>query len=240
MQTQKFLTPELLAQNVADYIHNLVKQKSNATLVLTSGNTPIRAYQLLAAQSTAEEFADCMIIGLDEWVGVGPENEGSCQYIVEQNLLKPLGVLPENYTFFNGLADDLQFECERIDKLISQRGGLDFIVVGVGMNGHIGLNEPGYDFDNYCHVTELADITIEVGQKYFKSETPLTQGITIGLKHLLEAKTAMLMASGKRKAEIIKQTVSAEISSEIPSTVFQLHKNVLIWLDEAAGDLISD
>ncbi|MFT6203063.1 MAG: galactosamine-6-phosphate isomerase [Spirosomataceae bacterium] len=124
--------------------------------------------------------------------------------------------------------------------MISQRGGLDFIIVGVGLNGHIGLNEPGYDFDNYCHVTELADITIEVGQKYFKSETPLTQGITIGLKHLLEAKTAMLMASGERKAEIIRQTVSSEISSEIPSTAFQRHKNGLIWLDEAAGNLISD
>jgi galactosamine-6-phosphate isomerase len=238
MQIQKFPTTEILAQSVADYIHNLVKQKPDATLVLTSGDTPRRAYQLLAAQAVAEEFTNCMIIGLDEWVGIGPENEGSCQYIVEENLLKPLGISSANYTFFDGLSDNLPAECQRVDTLIKVRGGLDFIIVGVGLNGHIGLNEPGYDFDNYCHVTELAEITIEVGQKYFKFETPLTQGITIGLKHLLEAKTAMLMAGGEKKAEIIRQTVSAEISSEIPSTVFQLHKNGLIWLDEAAGSLI--
>lgn len=238
MQTQKFPTSEILAQNVADYIHKLIKEKPDATLVLTSGDTPKRAYQLLAAQSNVKEFVDCMIIGLDEWVGIGPENEGSCQYIVEENLLKPLGVSPSNYTFFNGLSNDLQAECQRIDALITKRGGLDFIIVGVGLNGHIGLNEPGYAFDNYCHVTELAPITEEVGQKYFKSETPLTQGVTVGLKHLLEAKTAMLMASGERKAEIIKQTVYAKISPEIPSTVFQLHSSGLIWLDEAAGSSI--
>jgi galactosamine-6-phosphate isomerase len=238
MQIQKFSTTEILAQSVADYIHNLVKQKPDATLVLTSGDTPKRAYQILAAQADAKEFADCMIIGLDEWVGVGPENEGSCQYIVEENLLKPLGVLPINYTFFNGMSDDLSAECQRIDELIAERGGLDFMIVGVGLNGHIGLNEPGYDFDHYCHVTELAEITIEVGQKYFKSETPLTQGVTIGLKHLLEAQTAMLLASGKKKAEVIKETVSVKVSSQIPSTVFQLHANGLIWLDEAAGSLI--
>ncbi|MDP5139658.1 MAG: 6-phosphogluconolactonase, partial [Spirosomaceae bacterium] len=163
MQIQKYSTSEILAQNVADYIHNLIKTKPNATLVLTSGDTPKRAYQLLAAQATAEEFADCMIIGLDEWVTIGPENEGSCQYIVEENLLKPLGVSTANYTFFDGLADDLQAECQRVDDLIKNRGGLDFIIVGIGLNGHIGLNEPGYGFDNYCHVTELAPITVEVG-----------------------------------------------------------------------------
>ncbi len=157
---------------------------------------------------------------------------------MEENLLKPLGVSTTNYTFFDGLADDLQAECERVDDLISKRGGLDFIIVGVGLNGHIGLNEPGYGFDNYCHVTKLAEITVEVGQKYFKSETPLTHGITIGLQHLLEAKTALLMASGDKKAEIIRQTVSAKISPEIPLTVFQLHKNGILWLDEAAGSLI--
>lgn len=238
MQIQKFSTPEILAQNVADYIHNLVKQKPNATLVLTSGDTPKRAYQLLAAQADVTEFANCMIIGLDEWVGIGPENEGSCQYIVEENLLKPLGVSSANYTFFNGLSDNLQAECQRVDELILQRGGLDFIIVGVGMNGHIGLNEPGYDFNNYCHVTHLAEITVEIGQKYFKTNTPLTQGITIGLKHLLEAKTAMLMASGERKAEVIRHTISDEISSEMPSTVFQLHPNGLIWIDKAAGSLV--
>lgn len=239
MQVKKFKSSEELSQGVADYIHELVKRKPTATLVLTSGDTPKQAYQLLAAQAKAEDFADCMIIGLDEWVGVGPESTGSCQFIVEENLLKPLGLSPKNYTFFDGLAADLSTECKRVDELIRSRGGLDLIIVGVGLNGHIGLNEPGYGFDNYCHVTELASMTVEVGQKYFTSKTPLTKGITIGLKHLLEAQTAMLMASGTKKAEIIKSTVSSEISTAIPATVFQLHHNGLVWVDDAAAALLA-
>ncbi|MFT5885759.1 MAG: glucosamine-6-phosphate isomerase [Arcticibacterium sp.] len=238
MTINKYRDSEELSEHVADFIIALLKEKPNATLVLTSGDTPKRAYQIMSQKASKDLFENCLIIGLDEWVGIGPENEGSCRYIVEENLLKPLAIPEENYTFFDSLNSDLEAECKRVDDLIKSRGGLDFIVVGIGLNGHIGLNEPGYAFDHYCHVTDIAQMTIDVGQKYFKTETPLTKGITIGLKHLLEAKAAMIMASGIKKAEIIKETVSAKISPEIPSTVFQLHANGYVWLDEAAGRLI--
>lgn len=238
MKIQKFSTPEILSKYVAEHILETVRKKPDATLVLTSGDTPIRAYQLLASMATAEDFKDCLIIGLDEWIGIGPENEGSCRHLVEESLLKPLKLPQQNVAFFDALTDDPETECHRIDNLIFDRGGLDFIIVGIGLNGHIGLNEPGYDFGNYCHVTELAPETITTGQKYFTTQTPLTQGITIGLKHLLEAKTAVLMASGESKAAIIRRAVTSEISPEIPATVFQLHDNGYIWLDEAAGSLI--
>ena len=238
MTINKYRDSEELSEHVADYIISLLKEKPNATLVLTSGDTPKRAYQIISKKAAKDLFENCLIIGLDEWVGIGPESEGSCRYIVEENLLKPLAIPESNYTFFDSLNIDLDAECIRVDNLIKARGGLDFILVGIGLNGHIGLNEPGYTFDHYCHVTEIAQMTIDVGQKYFKTETPLNKGITVGLKHLLEAKSAMIMASGIKKAAIIKETVSAKISHEIPSTVFQLHTNGHIWLDEAAGTLI--
>jgi glucosamine-6-phosphate isomerase len=238
MEIKKFKDADELSENVADYIIDLLKNKPTATLVLTSGDTPKRAYQIIAEKASVELFEKAMIIGLDEWVGIGPENEGSCQYIVEENLLKTLGISPSNYTFFDALNENLESECKRVNDLIKSRGGLDFIIVGIGLNGHIGLNEPGYSFDHYCHVTDIAQMTIDVGQKYFKTETPLTKGITIGLKHLLEAKSAMIMASGTKKANIIRETVTAEVSTEIPSTVFQLHTNGHIWLDEEAGSMI--
>ncbi|AWW00466.1 6-phosphogluconolactonase [Arcticibacterium luteifluviistationis] len=238
MEIKKFKDTEELSRAVAKYITALIKNKPEATLVLTSGDTPKRAYQLISEMGKSIDFSKCMIIGLDEWVGVGPKSEGSCRYIVEESLLKPLNISEENYTFFDSLSSDLATECKRVDKLILDRGGLDFIIVGIGLNGHIGLNEPGYAFGNYCHVTDLAQMTIDVGQKYFEAATPLSKGITVGLKHLLEAKTAMLMASGEKKAAIISQTVSSQVSPEIPSTVFQLHKDGLIWLDDAAGSMI--
>lgn len=235
MKIKRFRDSEELSENVADFIIALLNDKPTATLVLTSGDIPKRAYQILSQKTSKALFKDCLIIGLDEWVGIGPESEGSCRYIVEENLLKPLAIPESNYTFFDSLSSDLISECKRVDNSIKEREGLDFILVGIGLNGHIGLNEPGYAFDHYSHVTNIAQMTIDVGQKYFNSKTRFTKGITIGLKHLLESKAAMLMASGSKKVKIIKATVSSKVSTEIPSTVFQLHRNGHVWLDEEVG-----
>ena len=225
---------EELSLYTAQYLVDFIQKKPDATLVLTSGDTPKLVYQKMVNLGKNLDFSQVTFIGLDEWVGIPPESEGSCRYIVEENLLKPLGISPQNYTFFDGLANDLQAECERIDNLIFSKGGLDLILVGIGLNGHIGLNEPNSSFDNYCHVSDLAEMTIKVGQKYFTESTPLSKGITVGLKHLLEAKTAILLASGENKADIISQTLHHEINEELPSTIFRLHSNSYLFLDKKA------
>ena len=235
MEIKVFKDHEELSDAVADHIISLVKKKPNATMVLTSGNTPILAYQKIAQLGKTEDFEQVCIIGLDEWVGISGDSEGSCRYIVEKHLLKPLSISEANYTFFDSMSEDLQGECRRIDNLIFERGGLDFIVVGLGVNGHIGLNEPGSSFEAYCQVTELEEITATIGQKYFNSSTPLTKGITVGLKHLLEAKEAMVMANGASKAEIIKKMTTEEINENIPATVLRKHENGLLWIDESAA-----
>lgn len=226
---------EELSDFTAQYLVDFIKNKPNATLVLTSGDTPKLAYQKMAVLGKGLDFSQVTFIGLDEWIGIPPESEGSCRYIVEENLLKPLQIPSQNYTFFDGLSDNLANECTRIDQLIFEKGGLDLIIVGIGLNGHIGLNEPHSSFENYCHVSDLEEITISVGQKYFTQATPLTQGITVGLKHLLEAQTAILLASGSKKADIIQRTITEEISEVLPSTVFQKHHNALLFLDEEAA-----
>ena len=235
MDIRIFENKEALSGAVCDFILDLVIAKPKATIVLTSGDTPKQAYALLAQKATADMFKNVCIIGLDEWVGIPPSSTGSCRYIVEENLLKPLGIRIENYTFFDGLSEDLQSECRRVDDLIFSRGGLDFILLGLGQNGHLGLNEPGSSFDLYSHVSILAEETIRVGQKYFKGETQLSTGITIGIKHILEAKTAMIMACGSNKAEIVYKVLKEEISPEIPATALKSHKNGLLWTDSDAA-----
>lgn len=238
MLLEVFNNHEALSLAVAKHILALVRNKPNAMLVLTSGNTPILAYQKLTELAKIEDFAQTFIIGLDEWVGISGESEGSCRYIVEQNLLKPLTIPESNYTFFDSMTEDLESECKRVDDLIFAKGGLDFILVGLGTNGHLGLNEPGTSFDSYCQVTDLEEVTAITGQKYFNSSTPLTKGITVGLKHLLEAKEAMIMANGAGKAEIIKRMISEEINEKLPATVLRKHTDGLLWIDkEAAANL---
>lgn len=238
MQIQTFQNPEQLAIHTAKFIIDLVREKPTSTLILTSGDTPVLTYKKIVEFAQPADFNQVTIVGLDEWVGIPATSKGSCSYIVEENMLKPLQINSAQYTFFDSLSSDLQAECKRIDNLLFEKGGADLIIVGVGENGHIGLNEPGTSFGNYCHVSELAEITVSVGQKYFTENTALTQGITIGLKHLLEAKVAILIATGERKSEILKATIDQEPNVDLPATVFKLHKNAYVWLDEAAAKFI--
>ncbi|MBA4850139.1 6-phosphogluconolactonase [Emticicia sp. BO119] len=238
MQIEVFENPQELAHHTANFIIDLVRDNPTATLILTSGDTPVKTYKKIVELAYPGDFDKVTVIGLDEWVGVPATSEGSCRYIVEENLLKPLNINSEQYTFFDSMTEDLQSECERVDKLILEKGGADFIIVGVGLNGHIGLNEPGTSFDLYCHVSKLAEITINTGQKYFNQSTDLTQGITIGLKHLLEAKTAVMIATGDKKAEILREIVLQDPNINLPATVFKKHINGHIWIDKAAASLL--
>jgi galactosamine-6-phosphate isomerase len=108
-------------------------------------------------------------------------------------------------------------------------------MVGIGMNGHLGLNEPGTSFDTYAHISELEEVTASIGQKYFQSETPLTQGITVGLKHFLEAKVAIVLANGAKKKGIIQRVLEEPVSESLPASALKLHSNSYLWVDESAN-----
>ena len=113
------------------------------------------------------------------------------------------------------------------------------MIVGIGMNGHIGFNEPGVSFDNYSHVIELDDTTVTVGQKYFKSAVDLGKGITLGLKHLQESKKVLLIANGTKKAEVIKKTVEEKMTTSFPASIMQSHPNGFVMVDEQAAGLLN-
>ena len=109
------------------------------------------------------------------------------------------------------------------------------MLVGIGMNGHIGFNEPSESFEHYSHVVPLGEDTRAVGQKYFREQTTLTRGITLGLTHLMEAKRALLLANGKRKADVIKRTLQGDITPQLPASILRNHKDGLIIIDKDAA-----
>ena len=107
------------------------------------------------------------------------------------------------------------------------------------MNGHLALNEPGTSWDTYAHISDLDTITVEVGQKYFNQPTTLTRGITVGIRHILEARSAILLASGTAKAAVIQRALAFPVSRDFPATVLQNHLNAEFILDADAAELIS-
>jgi galactosamine-6-phosphate isomerase len=241
MEIKTFKDHESLSAAVAAEILATLKNKPGAVICLASGETPRRTCQLLVelARRDKTDISQFTFIGLDEWVGIPPENAGSCHYFFQHELLDPLKIPNQQVHLFDGMSEDLREECTKMDAVIGEKGGIDLIVVGIGMNGHIGFNEPGVSFDNYSHVIDLDETTITVGQKYFTTPVSLQKGITLGLKHLLNAKKAILIANGTKKAGVIRDTVEQKVNNNFPATVMQQHANGFVMIDEGAASLLN-
>ena len=224
----------------AERVMALLAKKPNAVICLPSGSTPLGMFKILvsANQKGTTDFSRCVFIGLDEWIGFGAEDDGGCRNLLNKDFLKPIGLREDQILFFDGKALNPEDECIRINNVVATLGGLDLIILGVGMNGHLALNEPGTPWTTYAHITELDPVTKDVGQKYFKKPTSLSKGITIGIAHILEAKTAILMASGAAKADVIKRALAFPVTPDFPATVLQNHFNAELILDTEAAALI--
>ena len=241
MQTLSFKNYEELSGYMADFIANSIKNKPNLVLCMASGSTPALTCDLLVQKLKKEKvnYSKFTFIGLDEWVGLPPTNTGSCHYFFHKKIFEPLQLSSSQYFLFNALADDLKSECSKMDKLIADKGGIDIMIVGIGMNGHIGFNEPGTSFASLSHVAELDEITKSVGQKYFEGPVELGKGITIGFGQFMNTKKVFLMANGSKKAEVIRKTIEGPITESFPASITQQHANGFILIDEEAASLLS-
>lgn len=229
-----------LSKEAAKLIMDMVNANPAGLLCLAAGHTPVGIYKCFVdfAREGKVDFSRCKFVSLDEWVGLGIQDEGSCIKFMHDNLFDPLGVPESNIAFFNGQASDLELECKRIDEFVFKNGPIEVVLLGIGMNGHIGFNEPGTDFDTYSHVAILDEVTKEVGKKYFPVQRELEKGITLGIKHFLEAKNVILVASGTGKAAIIKKAAELPPDTSLPATALKLHHNFYLLLDEEAASLL--
>lgn len=231
---------DAMSKAAADLISAAIERKPAALCCFPSGDSPTGILRYLV-QYAKEGRLDCSrvnFVGLDEWVGMDGRSEGSCRHYMDAHFFQPLQIEPEKIHFFNGCAADLDAECKRMNDHIARLGPIDIMLVGLGLNGHIGLNEPGADPESYAHYMALDPLTVQVAQKYFREETPLTKGITLGLRHFREARIPILIASGGRKAAIIARSLEGDITDEVPATILQALDAGLVFLDQdAAGKL---
>lgn len=234
---------EELASFAADHLIETIRSNPNGLMCLATGSTPLLTYQLFVSRLREQrvDYSNFHFIGLDEWVGIPDSNPGGCHYFLQEHVLKPLVVKNKNYHLFNGLAADLRTECLTMDEQIRKWNGIDMMVVGIGMNGHIGFNEPHSNPDQHAYLADLTETTRQVGQKYFVEKTELSKGLTLGLKHFFESRQVLMLANGSHKADIIRRTISDPISMEIPATQIRRHQNAYLLLDtEAAAQLNDD
>jgi galactosamine-6-phosphate isomerase len=233
-------TYESMSARAAESVIEIIRSNKNAVICPASGDSPAGLYKKLVAVIDEKDLnvSNLYFVGLDEWLGMNGDDEGSCRYHLNNQLFNPLHIKEKNIAFFDGRAQDLQDECRRIDESIKSHNGIDVAIVGLGMNGHVGMNEPGTPASLYAHVAEIHPTTQLVGQKYFKEKKEISGGLTLGIANLMEAKNVMLIVSGNKKAEILKQVLELDISEERPASLLRNHPNFNVYLDAEAAQLL--
>ncbi len=241
MEIKIFDDYERMSSAAADLIIDIVKRNPVAVLCFATGNTPVLTYKLLAEKAKEEkiDFSKCFCIGLDEWLGVSPDKSGSCHYTLYHQVFRPLGIKDSQIHLFNAMTKDIESECKKMNELIEKVGGIDFLLAGVGVNGHIGFNEPGADVSLLAHDQELHDTTLSSGQNYFSEPTPIKKGITLGMAQVMKARKFLLLANGIKKAPIMKQALEANITNNVPASFIQQHAGGIVILNKEAASALS-
>lgn len=219
-------------QVLGDAIITALQQEGG--ICLASGDTLRRTYQYVAEQYQQKAFPlRATIVGLDEWVGFGQEDEGSCQYYMHQDLYQHLPLKSGQLHEFDALqsGSSLEEECKKMNELLSVLP-LNLMILGIGQNGHLGLNEPGASFTAQAHITQLSPATMRVAQKYFPDETVLTEGITLGIGNMLASKKIFLVANGKHKRNIVQQLIFSEVNEALPATSIKIHGNATLLITD--------
>jgi glucosamine-6-phosphate deaminase len=231
---------DALSRLAADIIIRQVQNKRDSVLVFPGGDTPIGMLsELVKAVNTKQvDFSGCTFVSLDEWVGLNGDDEGSCRCTLNRHFYEPARIDHSQIQFFNAEATDLQAECIRMDDLIAACGGIDLIVLGIGLNAHVGFNEPGIPWNTLCHVVELDEITKTVANKYFPNGTDhVHKGITIGMQHILRSKQVVLLANGEKKKEIVYRVIHGSVTTDVPASALKNHSNCSIIVDESCWDV---
>lgn len=232
---------ETMCKAVAEHIITYINKKPNSLIELPGGDTPLGIFKYLleAAKEGRLNLSECAFVSLDEWENLGYDTKGSCIQTLFDYLYKQLPIdTAKQVCFFDGKAN-LEEECKRVDKFVFEHDGIDVAVLGIGMNGHIGFNEPGVDENQYCTIVPLDEVTKSVSVKYFGEQLNIGHGITLGMKHFFNAKEVLLIADSPRKADIVKQVVEGEITNQVPASLMRKVEGSVLYLDEGAASKLS-
>jgi len=232
---------EDMSKMAANIVRSQVVVKPDAVVGLSTGGTPLGMYRNLIKLYENEEvdFSEVSIFNLDEYCNLSRENPHSYYYYMKHNFIDYINVKKENTYIPNGIAEDPEEECRNYEKLIKNKGGIDLQVLGIGVNGHIGFNEPNVNFEADTHLVRLDELTIQSNSRFFDSnnEVPAT-AISVGIKTILQSRMLVLLANGEKKADAIYKTVKGKICPEVPSSILQLHPNAILIIEKNAAKLL--
>ena len=226
-----------LSRKAANIISAQIIMKPDCVLGLATGSSPIGTYkQLIEWYNKGDlDFAKVTTINLDEYKGLGPDNDQSYRYFMNTNLFDHVNIDKARTFVPDGLEPDPQKACAAYNEIIRSHGGIDLQLLGLGRNGHIGFNEPGAAFEKETHCVDLTESTIQANKRFFENEADVPrQAYTMGIGTIMSAKKILVVVTGEDKAEILNKVINGPITPQVPASILQLHPDVTIVADEAA------
>jgi len=233
-----FKNEEDLDMAAANSVVEVIKANPKATLGFATGQTPVGLYQKLvqAYQNGLVSFKQVTTYNIDEYAGLAKDHPQSFYYFMKTHLFSQVDFTEGNIHIPDGIGPDLEEEAKRYEAMLKEAGQLDVQILSIGLNGHIGFNEPGHTLHAETHVVTLTEDTREVNSRVFPSLAAVpTKAITMGLGPMIKAKKIVFIAKGESKANILKQAFQGPIDPLVPGSFLQLHPNIEVYLDEKAA-----
>ena len=229
---------DTMSRAAADYLVTELSRRPDALICLATGATPVRTYELLAARGKADAnlVEQVRFLKLDEWGGLPGNHSASCESYLRQKLVRPLGLRADQLSGWRCQPPDAAAECGRIAGWLAKHGPIDVSVLGLGLNGHLGLNEPGQALQAGPHVAELTAGSREHSM-LAGVRGAVTFGFTLGMADILQSRKVLLLVSGASKAAAMRRLAAKQISTRFPASFLWLHPALTLICDRAAAAL---
>ena len=239
MNVRVFATEQEAAAACAAHVAATVREKPSLVLGLPSGRSPLNVYREMVALHRRGELdlSQVTTFSLDEFLGLPPDDASSFRAYMERHLFQHVNLAPERIHFLDGSAERAERECARYDAELGTAGGLELVLLGIGPNGQVAFNEPGDSLQAASHRERLSRESRQAVASFFgddASRVPMA-ALTLGMGALLQARRVILLAFGVNKAAAVTAMVRGPITTHCPASFLQLHGNVEVWVDTAAG-----
>jgi galactosamine-6-phosphate isomerase len=227
---------EEMSRHAAEMIVEELRRKPDLLLCAAAGSTPTGCYALLAEARRREPqaFDRLRVLKLDEWGGLPLDDPATCEAYLRRHLIEPLEISEDRYVTFDSDAPDPRQECERVRARLADQPPIDLCLLGLGVNGHLGLNEPADALQPFMHIAELADSSRQHTMLDAAARRP-EYGMTLGMAEILAARKVMLLVSGASKREPLARLRVPQVSTAFPASLLWLHRDVTCFYDSDAA-----
>jgi galactosamine-6-phosphate isomerase len=226
---------EAMSREAAGWIARELGRNPRLLICMATGSSPARTYELLGARARKSPalFKQVRVLKLDEWGGLPIGDPGSSEAYLQEKVVKGWGISKNRFAGFVTDPKKSKTEGERIHNWIERNGPIDICVLGLGLNGHLGFNEPGDTLSPTAHRAVLKEET-RVHPMIAHSPVKPNYGLTLGMAEILQSRHILLLVSGAHKREPFKRLILGEISTHFPASLLSVHPQTIVFCDEAA------